>query len=62
MLQSFLEWGNKILKGGNMETKCGAETEGKVIQRLPHLKIHPIYRHQIQTPWVDAKKCLLTGA
>ena len=25
-----------------METKCGAETEGKAIQRLPHLGIHPI--------------------
>jgi hypothetical protein len=30
---------NKILTGGNMEIKCGAETEGKVIQRLPHLGI-----------------------
>jgi hypothetical protein len=40
---------NKILTGGNMETKCGAETEGKVIQRLPHLGIHPIYSHQTQT-------------
>lgn len=38
---------NKILTGRNMETKCGAETEGKAIQRLPHLGIHPIYRHQI---------------
>jgi hypothetical protein len=38
---------NKILTGGNMETKCGAETEGKVIQRLPHLGIHPtIFSHQ----------------
>jgi hypothetical protein len=27
---------HKILPGGNMETKCGAETEGKAIQRLPH--------------------------
>jgi hypothetical protein len=26
-----------------MESKCGAETEGKNIQRLPHLGIHPIY-------------------
>jgi hypothetical protein len=40
---------NKILTGGNMETKCGAETEGKAIQRLPHLGIHPIYSHQIGT-------------
>jgi hypothetical protein len=36
----------KILMVGNMETKCGAETEEKTIQRLPHLGIHPIYRHQ----------------
>jgi hypothetical protein len=40
---------NKILEGGNTETKCGAETEGKAIQRLPHLQILPIYRHQTQT-------------
>jgi hypothetical protein len=33
---------NKIHIGGNMETKCGAETEGKAIQRLPHLGINPI--------------------
>jgi len=32
-----LRSGNKILKGGNTETKCGGETEGKAIQRLPHL-------------------------
>jgi hypothetical protein len=29
---------NKLLTGGN--TKCGVETEGKAIQRLPHLGIH----------------------
>jgi hypothetical protein len=40
---------NKILMGGDTETKCGAETEGWAIQRLPHLVIHPIYSHQIQT-------------
>ena len=34
---------NKILTGGNTETKCGAKTEGKAIQILPHLGIHPIY-------------------
>ena len=28
---------NKIVTGGNMETKYGAETEGKAIQRLPDL-------------------------
>jgi hypothetical protein len=27
---------------GIRETKFGAETEGKTIQRLPHLGIHPI--------------------
>jgi hypothetical protein len=39
---------NKILVGANTETKCGAETVGKAIQRLPHLVIHPIYSHQTQ--------------
>jgi hypothetical protein len=38
----LLRRGNKLLKGGNMETKCGAMTEGKAIQRLPHLEIHTI--------------------
>jgi hypothetical protein len=34
---------NKILKVKcQMETKCGAETEEKAIQRLLYLKIHPI--------------------
>jgi hypothetical protein len=42
----LLRKGNKILMGGNMETKCGAETEGKAIQRLTHLVTHPIYSHQ----------------
>jgi len=62
-LQSFLKWGAKILTGGNTETNFGAETEGKTIQRLPHLGIQPIY---IQPPnpdnIADAKKCFLTGA
>jgi hypothetical protein len=31
----LLRRGNKILMGENMETKRGAETEGKAIQRLP---------------------------
>jgi hypothetical protein len=38
---SVLRRGNKILTGGTMETKCGAETEGKAIQRLPHLGYIP---------------------
>ena len=36
---------NKILMEANTETKCGVETEGKAIQRLFYLGIHPIYRH-----------------
>ena len=46
---SVLRRGNKILEGENTESKCGAETEGKAIQRLPYLGIHPIYRHKTQT-------------
>jgi hypothetical protein len=45
----LLRRGNKVLKGGNMEMKYSAETEGKAIQRLLHLEIHPIYSHQSQT-------------
>jgi hypothetical protein len=41
--------GNKIPRGGDTETKFGAETEGKDIQRLPHLEIHLTYFHQTQT-------------
>jgi hypothetical protein len=48
--------GNKILMRANMETKSGAESEGKVIQRLPYLGIHPIYSCQA---WM---KSLLLGA
>jgi hypothetical protein len=39
----------KILMKEVTYTKCGAETEGMTIQRLPHLGIHPIYSHQTQT-------------
>jgi hypothetical protein len=38
ILRSFL--GKQNPMGG--DTECGAETEGKTIQRLPHLEIHPI--------------------
>jgi hypothetical protein len=31
-----------VLSKGNTGTKSGAETEGKAIQRLSHLAIHPI--------------------
>ena len=40
--------GSKILMEGVTETKLGAETEERTIQRLPHLGIHPIYNHQTQ--------------
>ena len=49
---------NKLLTGGNVEIKCGAETEGKAIQRLPHLVIQHIYSHQIQTLlWMLRSAC-----
>jgi len=63
MLQFFSEGGTKIFRGGDMEIKFGAETEGMAIQSLPYLGIHPIY---IQPPHpdniADAKKCMLTEA
>jgi hypothetical protein len=40
---------NKIPMEG--VSKYGPETEGITIQRLPHLGIHSIYNHQIQTLW-----------
>jgi hypothetical protein len=51
--------GNQIPMEGVTETKFRAETEGKTIQRLPHLRIHPIYNHQ--TTIVYARKILLTA-
>ena len=42
----FLRRGNKIPTEGVIDTKCEAETEGKVIQRLLCLGIHPIYSLQ----------------
>ena len=44
-LSKLLRVGKEILMGANIEAKCGAETEGKAIQRLPHLGIHPKYSH-----------------
>jgi hypothetical protein len=58
----LLRRGNKILMGGDTETKCGAETEEKAIQRL-HPPGDP---SNIKSPnpdtIMDTKKCLLTGA
>jgi hypothetical protein len=54
----LLRKGNKILTGSNTETKCGAETERKANQRLPYLRIHPIYSHQMQTIfWMPRSAC-----
>ena len=48
----------KILIGGDTETKLRAETEGKAIQRLSHLGIHPIYSYQTQTLlWMPTSAC-----
>jgi hypothetical protein len=54
----FLRKGNKMHIGGATETKCGAETEGKAIQGLPHLGIHPIHSCQSQTLlWIPTRCC-----
>ena len=45
----FLRRGNNILTGGDTETKYGAETEGKAIQKLPPMGIHIRYSHQTHT-------------
>ena len=54
---NLLRNGNKIPTGGNTETKCGTETEGEAIYRLPP----PGDPSHIQLPnldtLVDAKKC-----
>jgi hypothetical protein len=59
-LQNFKQ--EFLLSKGNTGTKSGTENEGKAIQRLPYLGIHPTCRHQIQTTIADAKKILLTEA
>jgi hypothetical protein len=54
----FLRRGNKIPMEEITEIKCGAETEGMTIHRLPHLGIHLIYSHQIQTLlWMPTSVC-----
>jgi hypothetical protein len=44
----LLRMGNKNTHGVT-ETKFRAEMEGRTIQRLTHLGIHPINNHQTQT-------------
>jgi hypothetical protein len=45
----LLRMGNKIPMERVTETNLGAEMEGRTIQRLYHLGIHPINNHQTQT-------------
>jgi len=45
----LLRRGNKIFMGGNTGTNSRADIEGKAIQRLPHLGIHPLCSHQTQS-------------
>ena len=50
--------GIKIYMGGDTETKFGAETEGKAIHWLSHLRILPIYSYQTQTLlWMPTSAC-----
>ena len=57
ILQSFLE-GESKYPWEEIQTKFGAETEGKVIQWLSHLGIHPVYSYQTQTLlWMPTSAC-----
>jgi len=50
MSQAFSEGRTKMFIERDRERKFGAETEGKVIQRLPQLVSSPYtYSHQTQT-------------
>jgi hypothetical protein len=70
ILQSFLEGGTKYpwkeLQSQSVEriteSKCGAETEGMTIKRLPHLGNPSHIQSQNPDTIVDANKYLLTGA
>jgi hypothetical protein len=54
----LLRMGNKISMGRDTETKCEADTERKSIQRLPYLRIYPIYSYQTQTLlWMSTSTC-----
>jgi len=45
----LLRLGNKILIGGNIGTKSGADTEGKAILRLTQVEIYPICSYLTQS-------------
>jgi hypothetical protein len=54
----------KIPMEGITETKCGSETEGKAIERLPYTEIHPIYtvtkpRHYCRCQQMLANRSLI---
>jgi hypothetical protein len=54
----LLGMGNKIPMEGITEIKFGGEMEGRTMQRLPHLGIHPINSHQTQTLLhMPARRC-----
>ena len=54
----LLRRGNKIPMVGDIETKCGAETEGKTIWRLPRLEFHPTYSPQTHILlWMPISAC-----
>jgi hypothetical protein len=54
----LLRTGNKIPMEGVTETKFRAETEGRTIQRMPHLEIYLTYNHQTQTVlWILTWAC-----
>ena len=52
---------NKIPTGGDTETRCGAESEGKNTQEtagVPYLGIYPIYSYKTQTLlWIPTSAC-----
>jgi hypothetical protein len=52
---------NKILTGGNMETKCGERLKEKPSKDFPTGDPFHIQSPNLDTI-VDARKCLLTGA
>jgi hypothetical protein len=51
----LLRMGNKISMKGVAEVR--AETERRIIQKLPHPGIHPIYNHQTQKPLHMSERC-----
>jgi hypothetical protein len=54
----LLRKGNKITMKGNTGTKCGADTERKIIQRLLYLEIYLINSHPTQTLlWIPTSAC-----